>query len=880
MAIAEDLKKAQDFISQDAGDPQKRYDLALRLGSEQYYTHARKVLRRAKLDDADEELQYNILRRLGMFTYKDQDEPAPERLDEAEQILASLLKRNPPRTNPALEQDVHGILGAVHKRRWEIDGNPEHLAKSFKCYEAGYQMGPTYLDSAGAEHPNPFYGYTAVNAAFVEDLLADAYASPLVPYAGSTSEKLGAGAEKIRREVIAAFGDNTDKSGEDRYWDCVTLGEAHLGAGSYDRAFEWMTEAAKLWMTKAENLDVKNWMVETTARQIARLVRMEEKRKRLDAGKKSPRQVLEAFMGSNQEETDYFLRGKFGLALSGGGFRASLFHIGVLARLAEMDLLRHVEVISCVSGGSIVGAYYYLELQKLLEKTPEPAHKDYIQLVQQAERNFLKGVQKNIRLRMLLGPASNLRLVLRQSSTTHRLGQLYEKKLFSLVQDDKGGKHRYTNQLRVSIAGDADFNPKYDNWKRRAKVPILLLNATSLNTCHSWQFTATTMGEPPATGPDTRIDANERLRRLWYEEAPEKFREFRLGHAVAASACVPGLFDPLALARLYDDRVVRLVDGGVFDNQGVASLREQDCTLLLVSDASGQTGVEENPKASNLAVAGRANNILMARVRQCEYQNLEFLRSAKVIRGFGYVHLKKGLAAPMVDWHGCNDGSSPVKESPRTDYGMRRDVQRLLAAVRTDLDAFSDVEADCLMLSGYLMTKADQDVFKGFPVAADPPKRPEELWRFLRVKQFAAGTDQESEEKSRKRLERSLKAAHFGAFKAFRLIPHYETIAWILLFLLLVVGGFVCWHFWSAAESFLALTPAILARTVVALVVVAVVAYLLRWWRRKSPAWHYLLAIFSCTIGLIYLPFHLLVLDQIYLRSGPKYAKEYPPLVS
>jgi predicted acylesterase/phospholipase RssA len=30
---------------------------------------------------------------------------------------------------------------------------------------------------------------------------------------------------------------------------------------------------------------------------------------------------------------------KLGLALSGGGFRASLFHIGVLARMAELDLL-------------------------------------------------------------------------------------------------------------------------------------------------------------------------------------------------------------------------------------------------------------------------------------------------------------------------------------------------------------------------------------------------------------------------------------------------------------------------------------------------------------------------------------------------------------
>jgi hypothetical protein len=34
---------------------------------------------------------------------------------------------------------------------------------------------------------------------------------------------------------------------------------------------------------------------------------------------------------------------KLGLALSGGGFRASFFHVGVLARMAEMRLLRRVE---------------------------------------------------------------------------------------------------------------------------------------------------------------------------------------------------------------------------------------------------------------------------------------------------------------------------------------------------------------------------------------------------------------------------------------------------------------------------------------------------------------------------------------------------------
>ena len=53
---------------------------------------------------------------------------------------------------------------------------------------------------------------------------------------------------------------------------------------------------------------------------------------------------------------------KLGLALSGGGFRSALFHVGMLARLAELDLLRKVDVISSVSGGSIIAAYYYLKV--------------------------------------------------------------------------------------------------------------------------------------------------------------------------------------------------------------------------------------------------------------------------------------------------------------------------------------------------------------------------------------------------------------------------------------------------------------------------------------------------------------------------------------
>jgi patatin-like phospholipase len=48
----------------------------------------------------------------------------------------------------------------------------------------------------------------------------------------------------------------------------------------------------------------------------------------------------------------------FGLALSGGGFRATAFHLGVLKRLRELHLLEHVDFVSTVSGGSVAGAYW------------------------------------------------------------------------------------------------------------------------------------------------------------------------------------------------------------------------------------------------------------------------------------------------------------------------------------------------------------------------------------------------------------------------------------------------------------------------------------------------------------------------------------------
>lgn len=54
-----------------------------------------------------------------------------------------------------------------------------------------------------------------------------------------------------------------------------------------------------------------------------------------------------------------------GLCLSGGGYRAMLFHLGALLRLNEAGLLRGLDRVSSVSGGSITAATLGLRWHEL-----------------------------------------------------------------------------------------------------------------------------------------------------------------------------------------------------------------------------------------------------------------------------------------------------------------------------------------------------------------------------------------------------------------------------------------------------------------------------------------------------------------------------------
>ena len=536
-------------------------------------------------------------------------------------------------------------------------------------------------------------------------------------------------------------------------------------------------------------------------------------------------EVLKRFLGNNPSTVFTVFFGKVGLALSGGGFRASFFHIGVLAKLAELDVLQHVEVLSCVSGGSIVGAHYYLKVRKLLESTPQAEidRDAYIKLVQQLEGEFFSGAEKNIRTRVLGSFRANLKMAfLSDYSRTERVGELYEKHLFSQVEPET--KQFWINDLIIKpLEGGASFKPKYHNWRRKIKVPILVLNATTLNTGHNWQFTASWMGEPPA-GADAEVDANYRLRRMYYSEAPPQYQLVRLGSAVGASACVPGIFDPLSFPNLYPDATVRLVDGGVHDNQGTSALLDQGCNVLLVSDASGQMGDVDEPGDNAISVLLRSNSILQARIRLSEFEDVTARRRSSLLKGLMFIHLKKDLEAESKNWIDCEDPTDASDDArPQhqngvlTPYGIRKDVQKKLSAIRTDLDSFNETEAFALMVSGYRMTEQQ------FPASLPdfPTHSGSANWRFLAIEPVLKRIG--GNETAFRKLEKLLDTAKLSAFKIWQLEPMLKVSGWVLLGLILalLLGACYLWrseavitYGWVGITVLSALASLVLARLI------------------------------------------------------------------
>jgi predicted acylesterase/phospholipase RssA len=634
--------------------------------------------------------------KLALSTYKDNELPSETALEMALNILRSEGLQT------SKDPETLSLAGAIQKRLWETSGDLSALARSLSYYTRAFKAAKSAND-LGA------WTYAAINAAFVQDLLAREESRDEHLAAEDMPQKRRAEADRYRQEVC---GEHEQIVAVKDWWLRASLVEAYFGLRQYDKAQELLGDAIPLFAPD-------DWKRETMARQLAALARLHDENPQSDAAFKALSPLIRG------EAAKALLIGKVGLALSGGGFRAALFHVGVLARLAELGALQHVEVLSCVSGGSILGALYYLELRSRLQTSSEEemTRDAYVEIVRAVHDKLLKALERDIRTRAMLKSLLSL-----TSKRTVLTGKMIDEALYA----DGNTSGRRLRDITVTPHGaNGPFHPRRHNWRRHAKVPVLILNATALNTGHNWQFTASYMGEAP-TAIEPVVDATERLRRMYHSEAPAPHGKTELHAAVMASAAVPGVFRPIKLKALYPKRVVRLSDGGVHDNQGIFGLLEQDCNVVIVSDGCGQLTADAKPSWFFTRVLKRANDILMDTVRRNAYRILAMRVRSRRIRELHFIHLKRGLPTDDVTWVRGRPAEARAVPTESERSGLDAQTQRALAAIRTDLDCFSQNECHSLMFAGYRIADRDFAESKIFGAnAKDVAARVD--WPFSRV---------------------------------------------------------------------------------------------------------------------------------------------------
>jgi NTE family protein len=258
---------------------------------------------------------------------------------------------------------------------------------------------------------------------------------------------------------------------------------------------------------------------------------------------------------------------RIGLALSGGGFRAAGFHLGVMQELNRLGILARLDLVSCVSGGSIAGG-------TLVANWGDPAAAldrldTYLRTKSIAVASVIGGV---------LDPFE---------SRLDKLAASYERDLFSGLKLSalKGG-------------------------------PRVYFNATNLATGNLFFFVAGG-GLPEEMGE--------------HELGTALAADFPVSRAVAASSAFPPVFPPLRLnPDVYPPgavvEYVTLTDGGVYDNMGVNPLlraTRNPLDYLIVSDGGKPFSITEGPTESGAIVLKASLDIMMEQIRGLEFDRIE-----------------------------------------------------------------------------------------------------------------------------------------------------------------------------------------------------------------------------------------------------------------
>ena len=257
------------------------------------------------------------------------------------------------------------------------------------------------------------------------------------------------------------------------------------------------------------------------------------------------------------------------LCLSGGGYRAMLFHVGTIWRLNQLGLLRNIARVSSVSGGSITAGALGLVWKKLKFDANNTATN--------LEELFVKPI------RALAGVTVDVGSVLEGLLIPHKS-----------IADKVAGAYR------EHLFGKATLQDLPSD----AEGPRFVINATSVQAHVLWRFSKPYMG-------DYRVGLirNPRLDLAVAVGASSAFPPFL---SPVVLTLQPADFDPATKGDLhvepYTSEAV-LTDGGVYDNLGLETAWKRYETVL-VSDGSGASDDQPNPKRDWLQHIYRVLNLL------------------------------------------------------------------------------------------------------------------------------------------------------------------------------------------------------------------------------------------------------------------------------
>jgi predicted acylesterase/phospholipase RssA len=250
------------------------------------------------------------------------------------------------------------------------------------------------------------------------------------------------------------------------------------------------------------------------------------------------------------------------LCFSGGGYRAAAYHLGTLAMLHELEMKDRIKYFSTASGGTIVAMKYVLEM---IKKTPF--------------ETFAGDFEKFLLAHNVVKDSFDV-------ITKHRFED--QKNDISLIRAAAGIYNEH-------LTGGLNVQHLKDNAIETDKYKDLIFNVTEFRTGGGFRF---------------RINKNKRLTfgSGSFDVRNELQGHILLADIVAASACFPGAFEPIRFPEDFDlpDRALAkfpfhgkgsaveslpLMDGGIFDNQGVAGLmtsyaEDAPFDFVLISDTT------------------------------------------------------------------------------------------------------------------------------------------------------------------------------------------------------------------------------------------------------------------------------------------------------